>query len=105
MNKLPTVAAERKKIPLWSGLMQYFPDALVEVAKLSYVGNEQHNPGKPLQWSREKSNDHEDTLMRHLMERGTVDIDGVPHSVKAAWRALAIAQLDIEKRANESTAA
>ncbi|MGA7887639.1 MAG: dATP/dGTP diphosphohydrolase domain-containing protein [Acidobacteriaceae bacterium] len=93
---LPTDAADRKKIPLFSGLLRYFPDALVAVAHLSYVGNEQHNPGQPLHWAREKSTDQEDTLLRHLLERGTIDSDGVPHSAKVAWRALAMLQLEIE---------
>ena len=93
---LPTDAKERKTIPLWSGLFQYFPDALADVAHLSYVGNQQHNPGQPLHWARERSTDQEDTLLRHLMERGTVDSDGVRHSAKVAWRALAMLQLEIE---------
>ncbi len=99
---LPTDAKERKKIPLYTGLIKYFPDALVEVAKLSWVGNEQHNPGEPLHWAREKSNDQEDTLMRHLLESGTIDTDGVRHSVKVAWRALAAAQLEIEEDRKKS---
>ena len=96
MPLLPTDATERKKIPLWSGLMQYFPDALSAVANLSYVGNEQHNPGQPLYWAREKSADQEDTMLRHLMEKGTIDTDGIRHSTKVAWRALAMLQLEIE---------
>src|ERR1700743_1585161 len=64
---LPTDPKERKKIPLYSGLLKYFPDALIEIAKVSYAGNEQHNPGQPLHWAREKSTDQEDTLLRHLM--------------------------------------
>ena len=96
MPLLPTDPKERKKIPLWSGLMQYFPDALIEVAKLSYIGNEQHNSGEPLHWAREKSSDQEDTILRHLMEGGTVDSDGCRHSTKLAWRSLAKLQLEIE---------
>ena len=95
--RLPTEASARKKTPLWSGLVQYFPDALVAVAQLSQKGNDQHNPGQPLHWSREKSSDHEDTLLRHLFDSGTVDIDGCRHSTKVAWRALAILQLEIEE--------
>jgi Domain of unknown function (DUF5664) len=97
--RLPVDATERKSIPLWSGLMQYFPDALIAVAKLSYIGNAQHNPGQPLHWAREKSTDQEDTLLRHLMERGSLDSDGVPHSAKVAWRALAMLQLELEAAA------
>jgi hypothetical protein len=94
---LPSDSAERKKIPLASGVLDYFSAALAEVAKVSYKGNEQHNPGQPLHWSRGKSNDHADTLARHLLERGTVDVDGMRHSAKLAWRALAILQLELEE--------
>jgi hypothetical protein len=79
-----------------TGLLDYFPDALAEVAQCSKIANDQHNPGEPLHWAREKSSDHPDCLMRHLVERGTRDTDGVRHSVKVAWRALAMAQLEIE---------
>lgn len=93
---LPTDAKERKKIPLFSGLIKYFPDALIEVAKVSFAGNEQHNPGQPLHWDRSKSTDQEDTLTRHLFEAGSLDVDGQRHSAKLAWRALAKLQLEIE---------
>ena len=94
---MPTDAKERKKFPLWSGLFKYFPDALLEVSNLSYVGNEQHNPGESLHWAREKSTDQEDTILRHLMQSGERDTDGVRHSIKLAWRCLALAQLEIEE--------
>lgn len=95
-NHLPTEAAARKAIPIYSGVLRYFPDALVAIAAVSKAGNDQHNPGQPLHWSRGKSDDHHDTLTRHLLEAGTIDIDGHRHSAKAAWRALAILQLEIE---------
>lgn len=94
--RLPTDAAERKKIPIATGCIDYFPDALAAVAELSRIGNEQHNPGKPLFWDRTKSTDEADTLMRHFLERGTRDSDGVRHSAKVAWRALALLQKEIE---------
>jgi hypothetical protein len=90
-------ATDRKKHPLWSGLLKYFPDALLAVANCSFVGGEQHNPGQRLHWARGKSADQEDALLRHLLESGTVDTDGVRHSAKVAWRALAMLQLEIEK--------
>jgi len=95
-SPLPPTAAERKTYPIYRGLLQYFPDALAAIAHMSYVCNEQHNPGEEIHWSREKSSDHHDCLMRHLMECGKVDDDGQRHAVKMAWRALAIAQLEIE---------
>jgi len=94
--KLPDDPKERKRIPIYSGVLKYFPDAIAEVARVSFAGNEQHNPGEPLHWAREKSTDQEDTLTRHLMESGTIDKDGQRHSAKMAWRALAVLQLEIE---------
>lgn len=97
---LPKDAAARKGIPLYSGLIKYFPDALAAVARLSKIGNDQHNPGEPLHWAREKSGDELDALMRHIIDAGTEDTDGVLHSTKVAWRALANLQKELEKRAN-----
>lgn len=92
----PTEATTRKKIPMVRGLLDYFPDALIAVAALSAVGNEQHHPGTVVHWDRSKSTDEADSCVRHLMERGTVDTDGQRHSAKAAWRALALLQREIE---------
>ena len=75
----------------------YFPDALRAVAHCSYIGNEQHNPGTPLHWDRSKSGDEYDAMMRHLMDAGTIDDDGVRHATKVAWRALAALQKEIEQ--------
>jgi hypothetical protein len=77
--------------------LDYFPNALAEVAKISKQGNIQHNPGQPLHWTRRKSTDHADTIIRHLMERGSVDVDGTSHSAKMAWRALALLQEELER--------
>lgn len=94
---LVTVAQKRKNTPIFSGVLNYFPDAIREVAICSRIGNEQHNAGKPLHWDRSKSGDELDALTRHLMEAGTIDTDGVRHSAKVAWRALANLQKEIEK--------
>jgi hypothetical protein len=96
---LPTDAAERKKIPIASGVLDYFPSALIEVAKVSYQGNQQHNPGQPLHWARWKSTDQDDTVIRHFMERDLVDeTDDIPHLAKMAWRVLAMLQLKCEEQ-------
>lgn len=89
-------AKARKAVPLFSGCINYFPDALLAVAELSRIGNEQHNPGSPLHWDRSKSGDEADALARHLVDHGTRDTDGVLHSTKVAWRALALLQKEIE---------
>jgi hypothetical protein len=93
---IPTESAARKALPLCTGVLDYFPDALLEVAHTSKVGNDQHNPGQPLHWAKEKSTDDADALVRHLLERGTRDTDGVRHSAKVAWRALALLQREID---------
>ena len=93
---VPTDTAARKAIPVASGCLDYFPHALLAVAELSRIGNEQHNPGAPLHWDRTKSQDEADALLRHLIDRGKVDTDGVRHSAKVAWRALALLQKEIE---------
>jgi hypothetical protein len=93
---LPTDREERKAIPLCTGVLDYFPDALAEVARVAKQGNDQHNPGQPLHWARGKSMDHPDTIIRHLVDRGKLDTDGRRHSGKVAWRALAMLQEEIE---------
>jgi hypothetical protein len=87
----------RKQTPVYSGVLNYFPDAIREVAQCSYMGNQQHNPDKHLHWDRSKSGDELNALTRHLLEAGTIDTDGVRHSAKVAWRALANLQKEIEK--------
>jgi len=96
MPTVPTDAKQRKLMPLCTGCLDYFPDALLAVAELSRIGNEQHNPGQPLHWDKSKSQDEADALLRHLIDRGTKDTDGVRHSAKVAWRALALLQREIE---------
>ncbi len=93
---LPESSAERKAIPITSGVLDYFPLALIEVAKTSKAGNDQHHPDKPLHWDKTKSLDHADCIVRHLLERGTFDTDGIRHSAKVAWRALALLQTEME---------
>jgi hypothetical protein len=89
-------AQDRKERPVYSGVLRYFPKALLEVAHCSWLGNEQHNPGEPLYWNRAKSTDEADALMRHLMQAGGVDSDGVRHTAKVAWRALAMLEKELE---------
>lgn len=93
---LPVDSTDRKGIPIVSGVLDYFPDAIAGVARVSQKGNDKHNPGEPLHWSRDKSPDHRDCIGRHLLEPQEVDEDGELHSVHAAWRALANAQIELE---------
>ena len=93
---LPEGAKERKTFPIASGLMDYFPDALAVVSNVSYRGGQQHHPDKPLHWDRNKSTDEADTMLRHFLQRGSLDTDGIRHTAKCAWRCLAMLQKEIE---------
>lgn len=89
-------AQERKNTPVYSGFIKYFPLAIQEVARCSKAGNDQHNPGSELHWDREKSGDELDALSRHLIDAGTLDTDGIRHSAKVAWRAMANLEKELE---------
>jgi len=87
---------ERKRTPIFSGVLKYFPLAIAEVSRVSLAGNEQHNPGTDLHWDRSKSKDEADALVRHLIDSGKIDTDGIRHTAKVAWRALALLQKELE---------
>lgn len=98
MSFLPHSSAARKNLPVTTGVLDYFPDAIAYVAFVSKVGNDKHNPGEPLHWSRGKSDDHIDCVGRHLIERGTYEEgSGVLHDGMLAWRALANLQITLEE--------
>lgn len=97
---LPTDYASRKALPIFDGVLMYFPDAIAAIAAVSVAGNSQHNPGEKLHWAREKSTDQLNTAQRHMMDHGmgnVRDTDGTYHIAKAAWRLLAELQLTIER--------
>lgn len=97
-------ANPRKARPVARGVLDYFPDAILEIAHVSYRANEQHNPGEPMHWAREKSTDHADCIVRHLIDRGRLDDDGLRHTAKVAWRALALLQTELEAEKAEAAA-
>jgi hypothetical protein len=94
---LTTDKQARKERPIARGVLDYFGEAIAEVAHVSFIGNQQHNPGEPLHWAKEKSTDHADCIARHLIDRGKLDDDGMRHSAKAAWRALAMLQIELDQ--------
>ena len=77
---LPENASERKTYPVYSGFLNYFPHAIAAVSHLSYEGNQQHHPDKPLHWDKQKSADELDALMRHVLDEDWEQV---------AWRAMA----------------
>lgn len=70
---LPTDSAERKNVPVYSGVIKYAPAALAGVARISKQGNDKHNPGKPLHHARGKSTDHADCIVRHVMDVADIE--------------------------------
>lgn len=93
-------SAERKDEPIHSGCLMYFPDALAAIARHSKKANVKHNGADaPLGWTRGKSNDHEDCLIRHDLTPGRVDPEtGEIEAVARAWRAMADLQIREEAR-------
>ena len=77
---LPENSSERKTYPVYSGFLNYFPHAIAAVSHLSYKGNQQHHPDKPLHWDKQKSADELDALMRHVLDEDWEQV---------AWRAMA----------------
>lgn len=99
---VPTASEDRKGIPVTTGCLHYFPLAIAYVSKVSFKGNQKHNPGQPLHWNRSKSTDHKDCCGRHLLELGTRDPDNhLYHDGMLAWRALANLQEFLEKEIRE----
>jgi hypothetical protein len=113
MSALPSDSEARKRVPMYSGCLAYFPAALAGVAKISYAGNEKHNPGQPMHHARGKSADHADCILRHLMDlhekiaaadryresgeafvppRSELDHAVLEEASCLAWRALALSQ-------------
>ena len=87
---------DRKMVPIYHGVLMYFPKAIQEIARLSFMANEQHNPGTEMHWDRDKSGDELDAGMRHAVGCGTFDEDGQRHSTKTAWRFLANLEKELE---------
>lgn len=115
MPYIPQDDRERKDAPLFRGLLGYFPAALFEVAAHSLDSDRKHNPGSTTgpNWARGKSSDHEDCIVRHLIDagprRGRLPawlLEKIPgssardvrryHLRCLAWRALALLQEDCE---------
>jgi dATP/dGTP diphosphohydrolase, N-terminal len=101
---MSTDSAVRKRMPVASGVLAYFPDALLCVAWISKVGNDKHNPGQPLHWAKEKSTDEPDCEVRHMLDYfrgleadpGLEPLGELGHLASKAWRALAHLQRECD---------
>ena len=97
-KKTPNKAEIRKQHPVFSGVLKYFPNAIYYVSGVSWQGNQQHHPDKPLHWDKSKSTDEPDALVRHLLQYDQFDDDGILHAGKVAWRALALLERELESK-------
>ena len=88
----------REDYPLWSGCFAYFPAALLAVSKWSKIGGAKYNQDQ-LRWVREVSTDHENKILRHLLDVRQLDENGFPADAAAlAWRSLALLQTIMEEQ-------
>lgn len=95
--------SNRKNKPVFSGVLMYFPDAMLAIAEHSKKGNDKHNPGEPLHWAKGKSTDQADCVARHLLDIGynwdALDPEtGSLHATALAWRALALLQTVLDRK-------
>lgn len=65
---LGTDSGARKNIQLVAACLRYIPAALAQFALHSKAGNDKHNPGQPIHHARGKSMDHEECILRHLVD-------------------------------------
>jgi len=94
---LPEDEALRREYPMFDGFMAYFPNAMAEVARLSWCATQQHHPDQPMHWDRSKSTDHLNKIGRHMVDAGKLDDKGQRHSAMIAWRAMANLQEELER--------
>lgn len=93
---LPKDRAARNALPIWDGGIVYFLDVWAELAKVSVAGNKQHGLGDKLHWDTTVSTDHQNKVIRHMLDDAAGEVyddDGTMHLAKALWRIAAALQL------------
>src|ERR1044071_8702488 len=95
-----TAADKQKaaKVPVWQGVLEYFPKALHAVGAISKMGAQKHNEGKmPTKWRQYPVDVYADALARHILEENKGDVydseSKMLHAGHEAWNALARLEL------------
>jgi len=99
MSILPTDTTARKRLKLYTYLMEFFPDAVLAEMEVVLEGAKQHGHNEKLQWSTGRGHDQMNKAFNHLFDYGTgskKDTDGTWHLAKAIVRLKAQLQRDIE---------
>jgi hypothetical protein len=96
----PTVQ-KAAKIPVWQGVLNYFPKALMAIGEVSRFGARKHNEGvMPTEWRRFPAPVYADSLIRHILAESQGEIkdpeSGLLHAAHAAWNALAVLEKKLE---------
>lgn len=93
----PGAKLDAGKEPTSRGLFEYFPRALLEVARVSGFGAAKYSWGG---WKHvpDGVSRYEDATGRHILKKkteGTFDSDGQRHQAQVAWNALAVLELEL----------
>lgn len=87
----------RKRQPLYSGCLSYFPRALLAVSRVSFEANSKHNGDHPLYWSKGRSTDQPDAAARHMLTPFEIDPETNEfHLASAVWRMAAFLEIALE---------
>ncbi len=98
----PTVQ-KAAKVPVFQGVFQYFPKALMAIGEVSRFGAAKHNKGvMPTEWRRFPAVIYSDSLMRHVLAETQGQINdpesNLLHAAHAAWNALARLELVLDQK-------
>ncbi|SRR5258708_37439077 len=95
----PGAKLDAGKVPILQGALEYFPNALREVAQVSYVGAKKYT-WKGWETVPDGINRYGNALARHLLATELYDVDtGCLHAAQVAWNALARLELILREQA------
>lgn len=94
----PGAKLDAGKVPILQGALEYFPNALREVAQVSYVGAKKYT-WKGWETVPDGINRYGNALARHLLATEMYDADtGMLHAAQVAWNALARLELILREQ-------